>query len=158
MTTGRATRVPEREPDRRRAAPVVLRVVAGVYLAAVLVVTLWPTPQESPAPGWARAVLDAAARVGVPLTYDVLEVVSNVVMFVPFGVLGVLLVRDGRPVRVVALVVVVAAALSTAIETAQTQIPGRVPTVQDVVLNTAGALLGALVAVVLLVLRDRRAT
>ncbi len=48
-------------------------------------------------------------------------------------------------------------ALSVAIELTQNLLPGRVPTVQDVVLNTAGALLGAvLVAAVVRGMARRR--
>ena len=48
-------------------------------------------------------------------------------------------------------------ALSVAIELTQNLLPGRVPTVQDVVMNTAGALLGAvLVTVVLVAVSVRR--
>jgi VanZ family protein len=46
-------------------------------------------------------------------------------------------------------------ALSAAIETAQRFIPGRVPVVQDVVVNTIGAAIGAAVAAVVLVRRAR---
>jgi hypothetical protein len=68
-------------------------------------------------------------------------------MFGPFGVLVGLLVRHTRGwwVRVVAAGLV----LSVAIETAQRLfLPTRVPTVQDVVMNTLGAALGVVVLVV----------
>ena len=69
--------------------------------------------------------------------------------------------RRGRAVpgvwRAVGLVTLAGCALSVAIELTQNLLPGRVPTVQDVVLNTAGALLGAvLVAAVLAVGAARR--
>ncbi len=130
----------------------------AAYLAAVGVVTLWPSPQSTAAPGWATATLEVLDGLGIPLTLPVLEASANVVMFLPFGVLGLPLLRDavarrGRRApgvgRAVALVTLAAAALSTAIELTQILLPGRVPTVQDVVLNTAGALLGALAVAVL---------
>jgi glycopeptide antibiotics resistance protein len=135
------------------------------YLAAVGVVTLWPSPQSTAAPGWATATLDALHGLGVPMTLPVLEASANVVMFLPFGVLGLPLLRAavarrGRREpgvgRAVAVVTLAAAALSTAIELTQNLLPGRVPTVQDVVLNTAGALLGALTVAVVLALLGRR--
>ncbi len=131
----------------------------AVYLAAVLVVTLWPSPQSTAAPGWATATLDLLRGLGVPMTLPVLETSANVVMFLPFGVLGLPLVREASrrrrgavpgAWRAVGLVTLAGAVLSAAIELTQNVLPGRVPTVQDVVLNTGGALLGALAAAVVL--------
>ena len=60
-------------------------------------------------------------------------------MFVPFGVLVGLLLRRSW------LVVLLAFCLSAAIELAQLLfLPTRVPTVQDVVLNTLGTAIGVL--------------
>lgn len=140
----------------------------AAYLAAVLVVTLWPSPQSTDAPGWATATLGFLQGVGLPITLPVLEASANVVMFGPFGVLGVPLLRGAVARRrgsvpgvwlAVALVTLAGAVLSAAIELTQNLLPGRVPTVQDVVLNTLGALLGGLVVALAVVLRDRvRAT
>ncbi|KAJ8141785.1 hypothetical protein OY671_005044 [Metschnikowia pulcherrima] len=138
----------------------------AVYLAAVSVVTLWPSPQSTDAPGWATSTLGFLQGLGIPITSPVLEALANVVMFGPFGVLGVPLsrgaaARRGRAVpgvwRAVGLVTLAGCALSVAIELTQNLSPGRVPTVQDVVSNTAGALSGAvLVAAVLAVGAARR--
>ncbi len=73
-----------------------------------------------------------------------LNLVGNIVMFVPFGALVAALVRRGFVVRVL-VATGLAALLSAGIEAAQFLL-GRVADVDDVVLNTAGALLGALVA------------
>lgn len=138
----------------------------AAYLAAVLVVTLWPSPQTTDAPGWATATLGFLQGLGIPITLPVLEALANVVMFGPFGVLGVPLLRGatarrrGAPLgvrRTVGVVTLAGCALSVAIELTQNVLPGRVPTVQDVVMNTAGALLGAaLAAVVVLAVGARR--
>lgn len=153
------------------------------YLSLVLFVTLWPSPQSTAAPGWAEAVLDAAGALGIPLTLPVAEALANVVMFLPFGVLGTLLAggrgaRSGgghgtgaggarrvlpagaavRPAiwRAGVLVVLVGGLFSALIETVQHLIPGRVPTMQDVVLNTSGALVGAGLAVAIVAVASRR--
>ncbi|MFE4466689.1 VanZ family protein [Oerskovia sp. NPDC056781] len=124
-----------------------LRWTFAVYLAAVLVVTCLPSPQSTAAPGWALAVLDAFRSVGVPMSYELLEAASNVVMFLPFGVLGLLVLSGSRPAvplgRAVGFVVLAGFALSLAIELSQLVIPGRYSTVQDVVTNTTGAVAGA---------------
>ncbi|MEK8226526.1 hypothetical protein NKG05_11225 [Oerskovia sp. M15] len=46
--------------------------------------------------GWALAVVDAFRSVGLPMTVVFLEAAANVVMFLPFGVLGLLLVAGPR--------------------------------------------------------------
>jgi glycopeptide antibiotics resistance protein len=152
-----------------------IRATFAVYLAAVLVVTMWPSPGSTAAPGWALAVLDAFAAVGLPMTYEFLEAASNVVMFLPFGVLGVLLLVGAvgatgpaapgesgatRPVmapswRVVGLVALAGLALSLGIELAQLVIPGRYSTVQDVVMNATGGVLGAGAVAGILTARQR---
>ncbi len=125
-----------------------------VYLAAVARVTLWPEFATDDAFGAVdRAARWLSAR-GLPVTLAGLEAVSNVVMFVPFGVLPLLLIRDrGRWWPVVP----VAAVASGLIETTQLLLlPTRVATVQDVVLNTLGAVLGLAATVVVDRRRQRR--
>lgn len=126
-----------------------LRWTFAVYLVAVLVVTCWPSPQSTAAPGWALAVLEVFRSVGLPISYEFLEAASNVVMFVPFGVLGLLVLSGARPEvplrHGLGTVVLAGFVLSLAIELSQLVIPGRYPTVQDVVMNTTGAVVGAVV-------------
>jgi hypothetical protein len=114
-------------------------VVLVLYLGLVARVTLWPQPAPDETFDVVRAVVAWLSDRGVPVTYGGVEAVSNVVMFVPFGVLVGLLVRRWW------VVVLLACATSTAIELAQLAfLPTRVPTVQDVVLNTLGAALGVM--------------
>jgi glycopeptide antibiotics resistance protein len=144
-----------------------LRTALTVYLAAVLGLTTWPQLQQTSVPSWAEAVVRLAAAVGLPVTVGFLEAASNLVMFVPFGVLVLLLWWDARrrsvwragrsAWRLVGPVSAVAAAFSVAVELSQLVIPGRVSTVQDVVLNTAGALVGALVTAGVATVVGRRA-
>jgi len=101
--------------------------------------TLWPSPAPDETFDVVRAVVGWFSDRGWPVTYAGVEAVANVVMFLPFGVLVGLLVRRWW------VVVLLALATSTAIELAQLAfLPTRVPTVQDVVLNTVGAALGVL--------------
>jgi glycopeptide antibiotics resistance protein len=137
-----------------------LRFLFVLYLAAVLVLTLWPSLDQTDVPAWAATVVQYFADHGIRTTVEFLEAASNVVMFLPFGVLGaVLLAHARRPWAPLVVGLVVAGAgfaLSALIETVQLAIPGRVSTVQDVVLNGAGALLGALAVVVVLAARRGR--
>lgn len=125
-----------------------LRGLLVAYLLAVAAVTLGPAPADDGTLGLVRTLVARLADLGLPITYLGLEAVANVVMFVPFGVLVGLLLDRPRWV-----VVLLGAVTSAAIETVQLALPTRVPTLQDVVLNTLGAALG--VVVLELVLRGR---
>lgn len=123
------------------------QVVLVAYLLLVGWITLTPDLADNEALGKVRVVTDWLTTRGIPVTYDGVEAGANVLMFGPFGVLVGLLVRRRRGWW--AGVVAAGATLSVAIETAQRLfLPTRVPTVQDVVMNTAGAALGVLVLVV----------
>jgi glycopeptide antibiotics resistance protein len=147
------------EPVRYRSRMRWLRWVFVLYLAAVLGLTLWPSLDQTDVPGWATATVDALARLGVHTSVEALEAVSNLVMFLPFGVLGLVLLADARRrwsvATVLAVVVVAGFVLSAAIELAQLGIPGRVSTVQDVMLNGVGGLLGACAGTVFVARRHR---
>ncbi len=129
-----------------------VRGVFVVYVVAVLVVTMWPSPPQPEVHGWAQDVVDLLARIGVRASVALLEALANVVMFVPFGLLGVPIVAAERrrwAYRTVLVAVTAAGfAFSAAIETTQLLVPDRFSTVQDVVMNGLGALVGAAVAVV----------
>ncbi len=109
-----------------------------VYLAAVAVVTLTPARTHDGSLGVVRTVLAWLAERGVPLTFELVEAAANVVMFVPFGVLVGLLLGLRRWWAVLLL----ALATTVTIETVQRAVPDRVPTVQDVVMNTLGGAVG----------------
>lgn len=125
--------------DRRlRVASATLLMVA---LLVVGVIVLSPGP---PAPAgqqalhrWSTLWRLAGGRPDF-LTFGTVEVLANVLMFVPIGLLGAAAVRPHRRRWVVAA----AAAVSVAIEVVQSGIPERVSSVTDVLANTAGALLG----------------
>lgn len=125
------------------------------YIACVLVITLWPSPPDPGANPLLLRLLDWAHGAGLPAAFDLvtLEVVANVVMFVPLGLLLASSARVPRPW----LAVTAGLALSAAIETTQIALPGRYPTLQDVVANTAGAALGAAAVVATRAARARRA-
>ncbi|GEA89829.1 VanZ family protein [Cellulomonas cellasea] len=128
-------------PRRRTQAVLV------VYLLLVAWITLTPDLADNEALGKVRVITEWLDARGLPVTYAGVEAGANVVMFGPFGVLVGLLVRRTRAwwARVVAGGLL----LSAGIETAQLLfLPTRVPTVQDVVMNTLGAALGVVVLVV----------
>jgi glycopeptide antibiotics resistance protein len=122
------------------------RILLGSMLAACLIVMMfiafWPTPVDAPVHGGLMAWLDALHRAGVPtwFGYAFVESAANVLLFVPLGALIAL----ELPRRFWWVAAVAAAVLSIVIETVQQFIPDRFASVADVIANTAGGLIGAL--------------
>ena len=142
-----------RGPLRSTRVRQTVRVLAVVYLAMVAVITL--SPAQSTNPGgpllWVTQWL-ARSPVTSWLTLSRFDFTANVIMFVPFGVLVGLLLGPRRWW----LVLVLAAASTVAIETAQLFIPNRVSDVHDLIANTAGAAIGLGLIVTVRLLRARR--
>jgi len=127
-----------------RARWLVRAAMAG-YLVVVARMTLGPQPADATTLSLVARAIAWLAGLGLPVTYGGVEAAANVALFVPYGVLGGLLVRRRRWWAVL----VVASATSAAIETAQRWLPTRYSTLQDWVLNTLGAALGlALLALI----------
>jgi len=136
---------------RRRA---VLPIVIAVYLLAVAGITLDPAPGDPAGNPLLRELLRAVSAVpGLGwVDYDVAEFSANVLLFVPMGVLFVLLLGAWRWWLAVAIGV----AATLVIEFVQLFLPERVSDPRDLLANTLGTLLGvALVALVALVRRRR---
>ncbi|WP_366937953.1 VanZ family protein [Demequina sp.] len=80
------------------------------------------------------------------------NLVGNIVLFVPFGAVVAALVRRGFFLRVLTATML-GAGLSAGIEAAQFLL-GRVADVDDIILNSAGALLGAVIAATVVGIRS----
>jgi len=128
-----------------------IRISAGLYLAAVLGLTMWPQLEHTHVSSWAHQVVEWLGRYGIHTTVSGLEAISNVLMFLPLGLLGVAILVDmprfrslntglvGDAVKITML----GAGLSAFIEVAQLMIPGRVTDFNDLWRNTLGGLIGA---------------
>lgn len=120
-------------------------IVALVALVVVAAVTLAPRGIVAPARGIFSEILDAAMppiAAGLPYAD---ERALNIVLFVPLGAtLALLFARRLWPLALLAGV-----AVSIAVELAQSSIPGRVPDPHDVLWNSLGAAVGAVVVGVL---------
>ncbi|MDM7886164.1 VanZ family protein [Curtobacterium citri] len=123
--------------------------LAAAYGLVVVLVATAGSPVDGGAyPTLVRAIA-AGQRLGAPgwLGYDAVEFTANVLFFVPFGFF-VLLLFGARAWWVGMLGGFVA---SCAIETVQALfLPARFASVDDVLANTSGAVLGVLVGVVVL--------
>jgi len=74
------------------------------------------------------------------------DVLFNILAYIPFGTLATLFFRQrGAAGRAIGKAVAMAALFSLSMETAQLFIPNRVASVIDLLCNTGGALIGALV-------------
>ena len=117
-----------------------VRISLAIYLLLVLRVTQWPRLADPGDLDRLAALLVRLHAIGLPAAIDlpVVEALANIVMFVPFGILVPLAMR--RPAWTA---VPLGAGFSTAIELSQLAFfPERVPTPQDVVMNTLGAAAG----------------
>lgn len=142
------------EPVLRRLRWLSLLALA-IFALVIGVITLWPGPPDPSGQSALREFLRQGYAHGIPtwITFDRVEFASNVVMFVPVGFFGALSLRRHRW-----LVVPAAAAASASIETIQAMaLPLRDGSVRDVASNTAGALVGYLMAVLVVAAVRRRA-
>ena len=129
---------PRRAPTGLAAATLVF------YLGVLAFVTLTPTSEGvERAANWVpfSDIYRVVTRAPTSAYEDLTQLVGNIVLFVPFGWLLPALWAGMRSMR---SVVAVGAAFSLLIELAQQFIPGRWTSIDDVVLNTVGAAIGAL--------------
>ena len=134
-----------------------LSLMTFAYMGFVAMVTLTPASRAPIPIGLVVRVLDALHRRGYleTLTVDRIEFLANIAMFVPIGVFLLLLVGAERWWIAVFLPFF----MTVFIETAQRNIPGRVPDPRDILANTMGGVAGVFVAMILTLpatLRRRR--
>ena len=114
----------------------VARVVLTLYGISLAMIALWPVPVDQGAAGFVRRV----GRVLPILTYPRIEFSANILLFVPLGVLLMLILRRRY------LILPIAIAVTVAIECSQgLLLDKRTPSVLDIIANTAGACLGMLI-------------
>ncbi len=132
-----------------------LAVTATVYLLVVAFIVFWPVPVDRPAQDTLPRLLESWHAAGVPLwvNYQLIELLANVIMFVPWGVLGTLLLAR----RWWWIVPFSGLLVSATVESAQyVFLPARYASTVDIVANTAGAVLGfAGTALVIFCVRHR---
>jgi glycopeptide antibiotics resistance protein len=120
------------------------RILLPVYLVVLGYIVFSPSDEATETPGIVAWLFDAVdhLRDSLPPAYVALEFVANIALFVPFGLL--VRIAFGRlPWWAVAAL---GLATTVTIELVQSTLPTRFSTVSDVIANTAGTLLGLLVA------------
>lgn len=122
-------------------------VLTAVYIAFVLLVTLWPSTVDNGLDPYIDRLLAKLWSKGLPtfVDYGFIEFSANIAFFVPVGFLLGLLFSY----RFWWLAVVGGGVLSAAVETSQGLfLAGRVSSLADVAANTSGAVIGCLIAVI----------
>ncbi|PYI65822.1 VanZ family protein [Arthrobacter livingstonensis] len=127
----------------------VTMVLAVLYFVALAAMVFWPSPVDRPVDGALMQVIAWLHSHGLPqwfIGYRKVEFAANILLFVPFGF--IIAVRLHRIYWWVA--VAAAAVVSGLIELTQAMLlPERVPAWSDIVANTSGALIGAVLVLTL---------
>lgn len=125
----------------------VLAVVTFCYLLLVGWLTLGPQPLDASGRGFLHRVIRFISGDNTLdwITYALVEFIANVALFIPVGVLFVLMLGWRRWW----LAVILGVALTVSIEAAQLVLPDRVTDPRDIVSNSIGSTIG--VAIVLAV-------
>ncbi len=113
---------------RRQEASQANAVLLGLCIAAILFMTITPTPETGGESAHFLCVLCNP--------YALSDALRNVLLFVPLGI--VLSFRNHK----VLFVILLGTILSMAIELTQLAIPGRFPSLQDICSNSVGTLVG----------------
>ncbi|QDE35607.1 VanZ family protein [Microbacterium foliorum] len=131
-------------PPRRLTRGIALALGIPFFIGLALL-TLTPARVEESMPNLLDLVLSSAHRLGwESLDFTRLEIIANVLVFVPIGILAFILV----PRRLWPLAIVLGPALSLSIEAFQRLVlPHRAATLTDVVANSGGALIGVAIAI-----------
>ncbi|MFS0892916.1 VanZ family protein [Microbacterium sp. 179-I 3D3 NHS] len=145
-------------------SPVVTRTHHGAAVAKLMLVgyllfvgfTVWlPATVSAKVTGLVGIIAHWVADAGIASfqrSAFVLEILANVALFVPVGLLLLLAFPRLR----VWQAVVVGGLMSLLIEGVQALMPTRIPAVSDLIANTSGTLIGALIVAVILALAGVR--
>ncbi len=120
----------------------------GLYALAVIMVLFAPSSPSAAVDAITRVIRDDLGLSFVRQGW--VEFAGNVVMFAPLGFLSTLLFRRPWWGMMIAL------ALSVLAEVTQLLLPARTATLRDVVANGLGALIGALLAWLIVIRQSRR--
>lgn len=134
-----------------------MAIVLGIiYFLALAGILFWPSPVDRPIDSALTHVIEWLHAHGLPqwfVGYRKIEFGANILLFVPFGIILTLRL----PRRLWFFSVVIAAAVSGAVELAQAVfLSARVPALSDIIANTSGAFIGALLVLFVWAVRRRR--
>jgi glycopeptide antibiotics resistance protein len=141
---------------RPRSGATTARVVFVAYLL-FLGFTVWlPAEVSTKVTGLVGVIARWVSNAGIAPYYPsavVLEILANVALFVPVG----LLLPLALPRLKLWQIVLIGGLMSGLIESVQSLMPSRVPALSDLIANTLGTFIGAATTVVILrIVADRR--
>ena len=145
----------QRVPNPSRIRLAFAWALLACYVAVVLVVAFYPTPVDQSIRGLLDRVLDKLHEKGVPefVDYGIVEFLANVGLFVPIG----LLVAIAVPRGMWWITILAGPLFSVSIELLQgALLPDRFATVGDIVANSLGCLIGAILGLMLRMLVAHR--
>ncbi|WP_091703747.1 VanZ family protein [Microbacterium sp. cf046] len=137
-------------PDRRprSSSRAIARALLTVYAITLALIAFWPVPVDSDAGPLLRQITLAFP----PLTYPRIELLANILLFVPLGALLMLIIRRRY------LILPIAVAVTAVIECSQAlMLDRRTPSMLDIIANTVGACVGILIVAALQGVRRREA-
>lgn len=120
------------------------RVLLAPYLLSVALIVWLPASMASRVTGVAYQLARFASEnfgVSLSTSYAVFEFLSNIALFVPFGILASM----AWPQINRWLIILIGYASSATIELVQSLLPSRFPTLSDVIANTLGTVVGCLI-------------
>ncbi len=129
-----------------RRPPALTRVLFAAVTMSIVYLSLWPMGD------WRlrQPSMFAFLALGIPRHWSAADLISNVAAYVVFGLLLVLSwCSPARPVRATLAATLAGVAMSTLLESIQSWLPARVPSLLDVVANGGGAALGGVLGAVL---------
>ncbi|MEA9999680.1 VanZ family protein [Cryobacterium sp. RTS3] len=127
--------------------------LAVVYVVALALIAFWPVPVDRNIDGPLLHLINWLHQHGAPgwFRYSTVEFGANIVLFIPVGVFIVVLAGARRWWWAI----LVGFAASCTIELCQLLfLSSRFATLNDVIANTSGAVVGALLGLVLLILAE----
>ena len=127
--------------------------LAVVYIVALACIVFWPVPVDRNIDGPLLHLINWLHRHGAPgwFRYSTIEFGANIVLFIPVGVFIVVLAGARRWWWAV----LVGFAASCTIELCQLLfLSSRFATLNDVIANTSGAVVGALLGLILLIVAE----
>lgn len=137
--TGPVTLRPSRRVRQRRT----LAALFLLYIGVLALVVFWPSPVDQNSAGTLRIILGKLHGIGMPgwINYGFVETIANVLMFIPFGLIGAAWLNSERTWLAAAGGI----AASCLIEASQALLlPNRFATIYDVTANSLGAALGCI--------------
>ncbi|NUT71238.1 VanZ family protein [Pseudarthrobacter sp. C4D7] len=129
------------------------QLILAAMVVPLALVAFWPTPVDQPVSGQLAIVLNFLHHHGIPrwFNYDFVERSANVALFLPVGFVGALAFPNKKWWQIGAFGMLV----SGCIELGQFLfLHSRFASPSDVMTNTSGAVIGALVALV--AMQERR--